>query len=287
MTLRTRLIATAVAATTASLAVAGSASAAFHDIRVKEVFLGALGNDSFVELQMPVAGENLVAGQRIRFYQSDGSQFGTSEAFAGNVDNAQSNRTILIGDGAVTNRDFLYNSASPLEDINEFMVAGGALCFLGSNDCVAWGNFVDQSSDFTGIVGENIAPGGIPAGSSLVRKVNRGCKTRLDAADDTNNSAADFFVSGTPSPRGNTQPVEGKACVPCAGRQSTITGTNGRDVLRGTPGADVIAGLGGRDTLRGRGGRDILCGGAGRDKLVGGKGRDVLRGGPGRDTQIQ
>ena len=134
MSFRTRLIATAVAATTASLAFAGTAGAAFHDIRIKEVFLGALGNDSFVEMQMPVAGENQVAGQRIRFYQADGSQYGTSDAFAGNVANAQSNRTILIGDDAVTNRDFLYNSASPIEDINEFMPGGGAVCFLGSND---------------------------------------------------------------------------------------------------------------------------------------------------------
>lgn len=81
----------------------------------------------------------------------------------------------------------------------------------------------------------------------------------------------------------------------------TITGTDGRDVLRGTAGRDVICGLGdadrlvglrgndvlkggeGDDVLRGGGGNDRLVGGAGPDLLKGAGGRDVLKGGPGRD----
>lgn len=52
----------------------------------------------------------------------------------------------------------------------------------------------------------------------------------------------------------------------------TITGTDGRDVLRGTGGDDVICGFGGDDILIGFSGDDLLIGGAGRDTLLGGWG---------------
>jgi len=46
---------------------------------------------------------------------------------------------------------------------------------------------------------------------------------------------------------------------------ASITGTNGKNVLRGTNSADTINGLGGDDTLEGRGGSDRLDGGPGND----------------------
>jgi len=64
----------------------------------------------------------------------------------------------------------------------------------------------------------------------------------------------------------------------------TITGTNGRDVLRGTTGDDVICGFAGNDRLYGRGGNDIIFGGSGRDRLYGQNGNDILFGG--RDNDI-
>jgi Ca2+-binding RTX toxin-like protein len=286
MTFRARLIATAVAASLGALAFAGSASASFHEIQVREVYLGDLGNDSFIELQMFSAGQTQVAGQTVTLYAADGSVQGVSPSFAGNVTNGQSQRTILIGDTAVTNRDFawdmMYETAG-----GGILAAGGAACFSGNNDCVTWGNFVDSSVNYTGTAGTPLLPAGIPAGSSITRKLTRGCRTALDRKDDTNNSATDFARTGNPSPRGNAGAITERPCSPCGGKPGTLTGTNGKDVLVGTPGNDVIAGLGGRDTIKGKGGRDILCGGKGRDKLIGGKGRDVLRGGPGRDTQIQ
>lgn len=79
----------------------------------------------------------------------------------------------------------------------------------------------------------------------------------------------------------------------CAGREATIIGTPGRDVLVGTPRRDVIAALAGADVVQARGGGDLLCGGAGDDqltggpgpdRLIGGAGRDICSGGPGRDV---
>jgi uncharacterized delta-60 repeat protein len=89
---------------------------------------------------------------------------------------------------------------------------------------------------------------------------------------------------------------------PCRGREATIVGSPGRDVLIGTPRRDVIVALAGDDRVRARGGGDIVCGGAGADRidggpgtdlllgqagndvLNGGDGADILRGGPGRDV---
>ena len=75
-----------------------------------------------------------------------------------------------------------------------------------------------------------------------------------------------------------------KAPETCFGKNATITGTTGDDVIPGTSGNDVIVGLGGKDRIRGKGGKDRLCGKSGKDKLSGGKARDRLDGGSGRDT---
>ena len=64
----------------------------------------------------------------------------------------------------------------------------------------------------------------------------------------------------------------------------TLSGTQGRDVIKGTPGADVICGLGGDDVLLGEGGNDTIMGFAGSDTLVGGTGADRLVGNSGPDT---
>jgi Ca2+-binding RTX toxin-like protein len=69
----------------------------------------------------------------------------------------------------------------------------------------------------------------------------------------------------------------------CFGREPSITGSEGPDVLSGTPGSDVIVGLGGNDTISGGGGSDFICGGAGNDTISGGPGRDRLSGEAGAD----
>ena len=58
-------------------------------------------------------------------------------------------------------------------------------------------------------------PGGaIPNNSSIVRTQARGCATALDAADDTNNSSADF-AQGSSTPRANAvTPTETLCATP-------------------------------------------------------------------------
>jgi uncharacterized delta-60 repeat protein len=69
----------------------------------------------------------------------------------------------------------------------------------------------------------------------------------------------------------------------CHGREATMVGTPGADVLRGTRRRDVIVSLGGDDRIRAFAGRDLVCAGGGRDSVRGGGGNDLLFGGPGRD----
>lgn len=70
----------------------------------------------------------------------------------------------------------------------------------------------------------------------------------------------------------------------CDGRQATIVGSPGNDILVGTNGPDVIAGLQGDDTIRGLGGDDVICAGKGNDTVLGGEGFDILFGAQGNDT---
>ena len=67
----------------------------------------------------------------------------------------------------------------------------------------------------------------------------------------------------------------------CHGRQATIVGTDGNDVIHGTPGRDVIWGGKGDDTIYGSLGNDLICGGPGADTIHGGRGNDEVDGGAG------
>jgi Ca2+-binding RTX toxin-like protein len=72
----------------------------------------------------------------------------------------------------------------------------------------------------------------------------------------------------------------------CHGRQATIVGTDGNDVIRGTPGRDVIWGGKGDDTILGSLGNDLICGGPGADLIHGGRGNDELDGGAGGGDRV-
>ncbi|MBS1880873.1 MAG: hypothetical protein JST31_15285 [Actinobacteria bacterium] len=72
----------------------------------------------------------------------------------------------------------------------------------------------------------------------------------------------------------------------CHGRQATIVGSDGGDVLRGTPGRDVIWGGGGGDTIYGSLGNDLICGGPGADLIHGGRGNDEVDGGAGDGDRV-
>jgi hypothetical protein len=193
---------------------APSADASFHLTKVREVFPGSnanAGNDAFIELQSFEAGQNFVAGHKVDYYTATGTLLG-SYTIAANVANGESQRSILIGDTlAGGSPDFV---VPQLGDAIHAATAGGAVCFPDGAppDCVSWGSFSGNALIPAPGAGTPVAPGGIPDGKSITRSIQPNCPTLLEAADDTDNSVADFAVTD-PTPRNNSvTPTE----LPCA-----------------------------------------------------------------------
>jgi hypothetical protein len=318
--MKRRKIATIVTAiaVAAGAAFASSAGASYHLTQIRQIHpsTGMFGGE-WVELQMPASGENQVSGKVIRTFFGDGNQsslyvIGTGPGPHPGAPNGQNQRTILIS-----------NLFAPMGVDADFVAPAGALEMTGMDgavcytendnptytpiDCVSYGNF-------TGTLPAGTPAVATPFESTLERGITRGCATALDAADDTNNSSADFALSTRP-PRNNSAaptevlcPTTAAAPTPpptCAGKPVTIAGTIGDNTLAGTPRADVIAGLGGNDVIKGLAGNETICGGTGKDRLLGGggndkllgeagkdtlkggPGKDKLKGGPGKDVQVQ
>ena len=203
----------------------------------------------------------------------------------------------MIGDDAVVGRDFTLDLSTYLSNASggsEPPWLGGAVCF-DTVDCVSWGGAFTGAANLP----DKTTPNGsvLPATYSLQRSIAPGCPTLLEAGDDTNNAQTDFApgpkegrpnsVSPTEVPCGGLgggQGGSGGGFTTCAGKLTTIVGTDGNDTITGTAEADVMAAGTGADLIRGLAGNDVICSGAGRDTTVGGKGKDLLLGEAGKDT---
>ncbi|HEX6116083.1 MAG TPA: hypothetical protein VFY99_03215 [Solirubrobacterales bacterium] len=221
-----RLILLSVAAL---LFAAPSAQAAFHLMKVSEVYPGATGanpNDAFIELQMFEAGQNLVGGHKVDYYTDTGALLG-SYTIAENVANGESQRKILIGDTAVAGAtpDFVVDQLG--DALKGGTATGGAVCFPDAQppDCVSWGNFTPQAG-FPNVQSAN-APV-IPDGQSLTRSTASGCPNFLEPGDDTDSSAADFALT-TPTPENNNSPLP----TACGGGGGAPTTTIDRVKVKG------------------------------------------------------
>jgi hypothetical protein len=211
---RRRLILSALAALAAAMVWAPTAQATFHLISIREVYPGSLANPSagYVELQMYASGQDLVGGQALTIYNAAGTATGTF-SFPSNVANAANQQTILIGDSGVLST---FGVAPDLTASGIGIAAtGGAACWAGSIDCVAWGGFGGSTPSLSGSPAD---PLGIPDGMALRRTIEPGCPTLAEGGDDTNDSATDFF-DATPSPRNNSSAI---VETPCTGPATTI-----------------------------------------------------------------
>ncbi len=205
-----------IAALAGTLTVAPAAQATFHEIYVREVYPGSAlaPNSGFVELQMYAGGQTFVGGQSLKLYDAAGTVSGTF-TFGSNVSNGASQQTILLGDDGV---DDAFGVTPDL--VNAGFTsdpAGGAACWAGTIDCVAWGAFGGSTPS---PAGSPAVPLGIPDGEALRRTIAPGCATLLELGDDSSDSATDLTVA-SPQPRNN-----GSAIVeqPCTGPTSTIDG---------------------------------------------------------------
>jgi hypothetical protein len=217
---RLRLLLPFLAAAAALLTLAPLAAASFHLIKVREVYPGA-ANTSYVELQSYASGQNFLSGHALKLYDSAGTLVHTS-TFAANAANAQSQVTVLIGDGGV---EASFGVKPDLVDSGlEVPASGGAACWNAGGipaDCVAWGNFSGAAAlqSATGTtVGSSVSPAGVTAGKAIRRSIAPGCSTLLEDSDDTNISATDF-AEVAPAPRSNSSAI---VETTCAGVPNTV-----------------------------------------------------------------
>lgn len=174
------------------------AHADFHFMKIVEIFPGtaAAPNAQYVVLQMYVSGQQFVANHAVTVYAADGAQV-ASVSFPTNLPNGANQAKILV---ATTEAQAFFNVAPDLVMPAAVMAAGGKACFAGSVDCVAWGGWSGSSS---GVGTPFNASGGLLSGQAAIRRLDiAGGATTLEDADDTGDSANDFFF-GPPEPRNN------------------------------------------------------------------------------------
>ena len=189
-------------------AVPGSALG-HHLTKIREVKPAGPGSTAYVELQAYAPGQNLVEGKlRLTVYDPSGNSTG-SMVLDHDVAEDGDQRTILVRADATGSPDFVM-PALALDG------TGGQMCLTDELpafelDCVAWGS-VTAPRPGTGALAPEI-----PVGSSLERSIERGCATKLDSADDLDDSASDFALNPAPVARNNAAvPIEA-SCVPVTG----------------------------------------------------------------------
>lgn len=185
---------------------AGTASATFHEVVVREVYPGsaAQADAEYVELQMWSPGQSFVSGHSIGVYDGTGKLLGSS-TFAHDVGGDASQSTLVAATAAAEAAfGIAADAALPAGLLDP---AGGAVCWEAL-DCVSWGSFGGTT---TSPAGGPAAPAGIPDGTALRRTIEPGCATLLEAGDDRNDSGTDF-APAFPSPRPNSVVPSERAC---------------------------------------------------------------------------
>jgi cysteine-rich repeat protein len=178
---------------------AGRADAAFHEMKIVEVFPGtpAAPQAQYIVLQMYSGGQNFVSGHTIKVFNAGGTEIG-SVTFSASVGSGANQAKILI---ATTQAQSFFNVTPDLVLTTALPVTGGKVCFE-TIDCVAWGNYSPTESA-VGTPWNRVPPTGLVPTRALVRRLDiSGSATALDGSDDTNNSLADFVLA-TPAPVNN------------------------------------------------------------------------------------
>ncbi len=179
-----------------ALSPAAPAHAAFHLMKIAEVFAGtpAAPNARYVVLQMYAAGQSVVGGHSIQVFDSSNTMVG-SFTFSGSVGNGANQSKILI---ATPEAATFFGVSADLTMTPVIPAAGGKICF-DAIDCVAWGNYAGPSTG----VGTPFNAGDGISGQAIARRLDvAGSPTLLEGTDDTGDSANDFAFA-TPAPRNN------------------------------------------------------------------------------------
>lgn len=212
LTLGRGLAATAAIAACLLTLGAGTASATFHLIQVREVYPGSAlePEGEYVELQMYAGGQEHVKGHKLRTYDAAGAVTGTS-TFPADVANGANQSTIVLATPAAASQ-FGFTPDASLASPGALSPAGGATCWE-ELDCVSWGSF---SGFLPSPAGTPAASGGIADGMALRRTISRGCPTALDPPDDSDDSVTDLSPA-SPQPRPNSVAPTEQLCPSSGG----------------------------------------------------------------------
>jgi cysteine-rich repeat protein len=220
MRTRTRLVLGLALAVVAST----PASAAFHEIRVKEIFAGSAAhpNAQYVLLQAYSSNQNTVTGHSVLTFDAAGAPTGTF-TFAGSVGNDANQMMILVATpGAAT----IFNLTADLAMTPVLSPAGGKVCWEGStpDDCVAWGDYTGSATGVGTPYNEDV--GLIPGYAARRRPDICLAIENLDACDDTDDGENDFITV-------NPQPINNMLDI-----GTTPPATCGNGTLEGLEGCD-------------------------------------------------
>ena len=190
----------------ASILAAAPAAANFHLMRIVQVYGGDVTHPDaqYVVLQMCVAGQNVLGGHDVGFFDAAGVAIGSPVVFPASVTNGTSQARVLI---ATSSAEALFGLTADLRMPASLLAAGGKTCFepgVSPIDCFGWGAYT-ALPDLT--IGTPYDAGiGLPAGSAVQRDLAiDGGTTTLDCTvdlDDTDDSDADFDPT-TPNPGNN------------------------------------------------------------------------------------
>lgn len=319
-----------------------SAAANDHLVKVSEVFGGTPGapDAQFVELQSFAATQTTFANNPVNVYDANNVLIGNFP-FTANAGDGASQATML----AATPEAAAFFGVTPDVTITPVIPSGnpgegGKVCYvdtdnpatLGIRDCVSFGPFLGDPNGDDGLTGTEprmrddtgnpFGPvEGIEPGHAIQRDISAGNPTLLEDADDTGDSAADFFDTATPTPRNNaaaTTTTAGSAAVTAgvldfdaaAGVANRLRiSRSGSDVVINDVAAPITAGAGCTqsvvneirctlpvgstidlstgdqvDTLTAPNGFDLTVdAGAGNDRITSRNGDDTLVGGDGKD----
>ncbi len=200
-----RRIATALVAASLLLS-AAPAAANFHIMRIVQVYAGDASHPDaqYVVLQMCIAGQNVLGGHDLGFFDAAGAAIGTPVVFAGSVANDASQSRVLV---ATSSAEALFGLTADLRMPAYISPPGGKLCFepgASPVDCVGWGNYSALPDASIGTPYD--AGVGLPVGSAVQRDLSfDGGTSTLECTvdnDDTDDSAADFDPT-IPNPGNN------------------------------------------------------------------------------------
>ena len=183
------------------LFVCAPALAEFHLMSIREVYVGPAGdpNAQYVELQMYAAGQNVVDGHDLTFYGATGTLLGTV-TFTANVPNGGNQDYILIATNEAATK---FGVTADLVMTPLLNPAGGKVCFENV-DCFSWGSYSGTHTSPSPSGNRFNSGGGLTADTAVRRDISGGSNpSTLDAADDTDDSAADFDFAPSPNPISN------------------------------------------------------------------------------------